>query len=265
MKLQKIRVKDIKVVGKHRPLDKKKLAVIADSMAKIGLKTPITVRKVKRGYELVAGRHRLEAAISDGWDAIDCVVMAGDKIDRQLWREAENLHRADLTVLQRAKAVKKWERLLSERANDGQGAPKGGRQPGDKGLSKLAKQLGTSREAIRRTRAVGSLSRKAQKAAKAVGLDDNEAALLKAAKAPTPEAQTKTVREIAKQKRARAHALSPDEIKQFKALKRAFAHAPKFKKAWNDASAVVRQKFVKAVLKPNSQPRKEMRDDKEAW
>src|SRR5260370_37687238 len=107
--------------------------------------------------------------------------MAGDKIDRQLWKCAENLHRAELTVMQRAAYVKKWENLLREWATDDQGAQKGGRQPADKGLSKTAKLLGTSRAFIRRSRRIGSLSRKAQKAAKAAGFDDNEAALLKAA------------------------------------------------------------------------------------
>jgi hypothetical protein len=112
---------------------------------------------------------------------------------------------------------------------------------------------------------IASLSPKAKTAAKAAGLDTNQAALLKAAKESTPEAQAKKVHELAKRKRAWAHALSQDEIKQLKALKRAFARAPKFKKAWNNASAVVRQKFVKTVLKPNSQPRKELGVDKEAW
>jgi hypothetical protein len=45
--VQKIPIKDIKVVGKHRPLVEKKLPVITDSLDKIGLKTPITVRKAK--------------------------------------------------------------------------------------------------------------------------------------------------------------------------------------------------------------------------
>jgi ParB family chromosome partitioning protein len=256
--VQKIPIKDIKVVGKHRPLVEKKLPVITDSLDKIGLKTPITVRKAKKGnsgYVLVAGRHRLEAAKSLGWDEIDCMVVAGRKIDRQLWTEAENLHRAGLTALQRAKAIQRWERLLKERETGEDKILKGGHQPGDKGLSKTAKRLGVTRETVRRSRGLASLSPKAEKAAEATGLDRNESALLKVAKQPTSSGQVKKVHELAK-KRKRNPFLPLDEIKQFKALKRAFANAPKFKKAWNDASAVVRQKFVKTVLKPNSKPRK---------
>jgi len=105
------------------------------------------------------------------------------------------------------------------------------------------------------------LPRKVQKAAKAAGLDDNESALVKVAKEATPAAQTKKLHELAKDKRVRAHALSPDEIKQLKALKRAFAHAPKFKKAWNKASPAVRQKFIKTTLKPNNEPLKGPNND----
>jgi ParB-like chromosome segregation protein Spo0J len=247
-RLQKIRIKDITVLSKRRPLVKKKLPVIAESMKTIGLKTPITVRQAPLGgFILVAGLHRIEAAKSLGWKFIECTVIPAGDGDWQLWREAENLHRAGLTALQRAEAVKKWEVLLAKRATEKRETPKGGHQPGDKGLSKMAKLLGTSRDAVRRTRAVGSLSRKAQKAAKVAGLDDNEAALLKAAAEPTPEAQTKKIHQLAKRKRMHAHALSQEEVKQFKALKRAFAQAPKFQKAWNDASAAARQKFIKTI------------------
>jgi ParB-like chromosome segregation protein Spo0J len=259
--LKKIAIKDIVVLNKRRPLVEKKLPVITDSMGKIGLQTPITVREGKRGFVLVTGLHRLEAAKSLGWTHIDCFIVTGDNTN--LWKEAENLHRAGLTALQRAQAVQRWERLIKQREAGEDETPKGGRQPSDKRLSKTAKQLGTSREAIRRSRAVASLSRKIQKVAKATGLDDNEAALLKVAKEPTPGAQAKKVRELAKRMRTGAHSLSQEEVKQLKALKRTFAQALKFKKAWNNASADVRQKFIKTVLKPNSQPPKE--PDKDTW
>ena len=260
--VQKIPIKDIKVVGKHRPLVEKKLPVITDSLDKIGLKTPITVRKSKEGFVLVTGRHRLEAAKSLGWTDIDCMVVAGRKIDHQLWTAAENLHRAGLTALQRAKAIQQWERLLKERETGEGKILKGGHQPGDKGLSKTAKRLGVTREAVRRSRGLASLSAKAEKAAEATGLDRNESALLKVAKQPTSSGQVKKVHELAK-KRKRNPFLPLDEIKQFKALKRTFAQALKFKKAWNNASADVRQKFIKTILKPNSQPPKE--PDKDTW
>jgi ParB family transcriptional regulator, chromosome partitioning protein len=250
--IKNFRVADIRVLGKHRPLVKEKVRMLADSIKAIGLKTPPTVRLSKKGPVLVTGRHRLAAVKKLGRNHIPCIVMRGDKIDRQLWRIAENLHRGDLTKLQRAENIKKWDELIKKRGKGGQAAQPGGRQPHDKGLSKTAKQLGISREAVRRSKKIAGISPKAKKAAKKEKLDDNQAALLKAAKKSTPKGQTKTLRELAKNKQAsRGHSPSPREVKQLKALKKAYAGARKFKKAWKRASAAVRQKFVKSVLQPS--------------
>jgi ParB family transcriptional regulator, chromosome partitioning protein len=248
MEIREIRLDQIKVIGNHRPIVEKKLRIIADSMDKIGLKTPITVRATKEGFNLVTGRHRLEAAKSLDWTEIGAFVMDGDKTERRLWTIAENLHRAGLTALQRAEFIEEWEKLIKERAKVGQVAESGRRQPEDKGLSKVAKQLGTTREHIRRSRAVASISVKAKKAAKAKGIADNQSALLEVAKEPTAEAQVEKVYELARRKRAGKRELSPDELKQLKRLKRTFDDAHKFKTAWIAASELVRDKFVKTVL-----------------
>jgi ParB-like chromosome segregation protein Spo0J len=245
METRKIRIDDIKVVGNHRPIVTKKLRVITDSIAKIGLKTPITVRASKKGFVLIAGRHRLEAAKSLGWREINCFVMVGDKIERKLWRIAENLHCAGLTALQRAEFIEEWEKLIKERVKVGQS---GGRQPEDKGLSKVAKQLGTTREHIRRSRAVAALSAKAKKAAEVKGIADNQSALLEVAKEPTAKAQVEKVYELAKRKRAGKRDLSPDEVKQLTRVKRTFDDAHEHKSACIAASERVREEFYKTVL-----------------
>lgn len=251
--IKKFRVADIRVLGRHRPLVKEKVRELANSIKAIGLNTPPTVRLSKKGPILVTGQHRLKAVTLLGRSHIDCLVMRGDKIDRQLWRIAENLHRGDLTKLQRAEYVKKWDELIKKRAKGGQVAQLGGRQPHDKGLNKTAKQLGISREAVRRSKKIAGISPKAKKAAKKVGLDDNQAALLKAAKKSTPKGQIKTLHELAKNKQARrGHFPSPREVRQLKTLKKAFAGAYKFKKAWTRATAAVRKKFIKTVLKPSA-------------
>jgi ParB-like chromosome segregation protein Spo0J len=250
--IKNFRIADIRVLGHHRPLDKDKVRELADSIKAIGLNTPPTVRPSKKGPVLVTGQHRLEAAKFLGWKQIECLVMRGDKIERQLWRIAENLHRANLTKLERAEYIKKWDELIKKRAKGGHVRQAGGRQPHDKGLSKTAKQLGISREAVRRSKKIAGISPKAKKAAKKTGLDDNQAALLKAAKKSTPKGQTKTLHELAKNKQAsRGHSPSPREVKQLKALKKAYAAAYKFKKAWKRATAAVRQKFIKKILQPS--------------
>jgi ParB family transcriptional regulator, chromosome partitioning protein len=251
--IKNFRVADIQVLGKHRPLVKKKVRELADSIKAIGLNTPPTVRLSKKGPVLITGHHRVAAAKLLGLSHIDCSVMRGDKIDRQLWRIAENLHRGDLKKLQRAENIKKWDELIKKRGKGGQVAQPGGRQPHDKGLSKTAKQLGISRETVRRSKKIAGISSKAKKAVKKAGLSNNQTALLKVTKEPTPKGQTKKVRELAKSKQAsRRHALPTAEAKQLKRLKKAYAGARKFKKAWKRATAAVRQKFIKKVLKPST-------------
>jgi ParB family transcriptional regulator, chromosome partitioning protein len=250
--IKNFRIVDIRVLGKHRPLDPKKVRELADSIKAVGLNTPPTVRLSKKGPVLVTGQHRLKAVTLLGRSHIDCLVMRGDKIERQLWRIAENLHRSDLTKLQRAECIKKWDKLIKKRAKGGQVTQPGGQQPHDKGLSKTAKQLGISREAVRRSKKIAGISSKAKKVAKKVGLDDNQSALTKAAEKSTPKGQTKTLQEIAKRKQAsRGHSPLPREVKQLKALKKAYATAYKFKKAWKRATVAVRQKFIKKILQPS--------------
>jgi len=74
----------------------------------------------------------------------------------------------------------------------------GGRPEG--GYRQAARELNIAEQAVRRAYQTASLAPEAQQAAVETGLDDNRAALLKAAKEPTPEAQTATIRRIAERK-----------------------------------------------------------------
>ena len=44
--VEKIAVADVEVTGKHREFDPDKAKSLAASMAKIGLRTPVTVRRI---------------------------------------------------------------------------------------------------------------------------------------------------------------------------------------------------------------------------
>ena len=178
---------------------------------------------------------------------------AATKLNEALWTIAENLHRAGLTKLQRSELVNKWAKLIKQRAKAVQVAQPGGRQRNDKGLSKTAKQLGISREKVGRSKKIAGISSEAKTAAKAAGLDDNQEALLKIAKASTSKGQLKKVAELAESKKTASHgALQPGEKKKLKTLKKAYARAREFRKVWTRATAVVRQKFIKTVLKPSA-------------
>jgi ParB-like nuclease domain len=186
-----------------RPVDDEKVKLIAASMARIGLMTPITVRfrpddttPDEGDYELIAGRHRLAAAKLLGWDSIDVIeLIRCSDVDAKLWEIAENLHRAELTKLQRDEQVALWIALTDGVSAQPAQKPKGGRPEG--GLSAAARELGVDRDDARRAVKVASLSDAAKAAAVKHGLDDNRSALLAAARSTAPEDQVAKIVEIA--------------------------------------------------------------------
>jgi hypothetical protein len=58
-----------------RALQPEKVAELAESMAALGLLQPIVVRPEGKGYWLIAGRHRLEAARTLKWTLISATVL----------------------------------------------------------------------------------------------------------------------------------------------------------------------------------------------
>src|SRR5690349_8168778 len=104
--IEQLYVDEIEVGQRRREVSADKVKTLADSMSKIGLRTPITIRSNNDSMILlVAGAHRLEAAKSLGWEKIDCIVLDCDEVDAELWEIAENLHRAELTVLERGEQI----------------------------------------------------------------------------------------------------------------------------------------------------------------
>ncbi len=207
-------VADGVIVSKRlRPLNEAAVQSLMSSIADIGLQTPITIRIVPEmdvggraetdAPVLVAGAHRLEAVKRLGWDFVDAYVFDGDDRDARMWEIAENLHRADLTALERAEQVAEWVRLAGAREVSRQvdAKPVGGRPEG--GRRAAAREIGISEPQARRAEKIDGLAPAAKEAAIAVGLDRNQSALLDAAKAETPDAQVARIVEIQKRKEAR--------------------------------------------------------------
>jgi ParB-like chromosome segregation protein Spo0J len=249
-KIEKLPVASIRVSKSCRRLVDEKVGVLAKSMAEIGLKTPISVRLKKRGPIAVTGHHRLEAAKRLKWKKIDCFIINGDKVDAQLWTIAENLHRAELDAIQRADLIEAWKHLLKDREKGAQVAQPGGHQPHDKGVSATAKALATSRDDVRRAGVIANISSEAKAAAKAGGLGDNKAALLKIGKAVGVRAQMKKVRELVEHKTKPHGDLSRTDKRHLRRLTELFNAARELKSAWACASKTVREKFVSLILKP---------------
>jgi ParB family chromosome partitioning protein len=191
----------IKVGPNRRAIDPAVVKELAESIAKIGMRQPITVRQDGGDdYTLVAGGHRLEAVRTRG-TKIQAVVMTGSEADARLWELSENLHRSDLTVLERSKQVAEWAELSADKPGQVvQVSAKGGRGI-EGGASKAARELpvsGATPEAKRKTVAraikIAGISPEAEAAVVAAGLDDNQAALLTIAEVPV-ETQVEAVAE----------------------------------------------------------------------
>jgi len=192
-----------------RPTHADKVGELVKSIRLIGLQSLPTVIERDGRYVLVAGRHRVEAMRVIGEDPIPVRVADFDDIEAQLWRISENLHRNELTALERAEQITEFARLSQEKADAAKVEPQAAQSPtGDKpahlgqvsggrgntgGASAAARDLGITRQEVQRSRAIASLPAEVKAKAADLGLDDNQAALLDAAKAPTPQAQISTL------------------------------------------------------------------------
>lgn len=151
----------------------------------------------------------------------------------RMWEIAENLHRAELTELERSEHVAEWISIAEQAAAEAEAArQKDGRVAGEScqsdtklskrgrkgegrkksGINQASRELiipGKTDEARRlnahRAVKVASLTPEAKQAAREVGLDDNRSALLAAAKAE-PEKQAEVIRQIKAEGDARKEA-----------------------------------------------------------
>lgn len=196
--IEKIVIESINVSDRHRTVDLGAVKVLAASISQIGLRTPITVR-CPTDYEcdLVAGLHRLEAAKLLGWDEIECFVLDCSQDEAEMWEISENLHRAELTVVQRSEQVSRWVELADKVSGQVAPKPQGGRPEG--GINKAARDLNLESTEVKRAVKIASLTPEAKEAAAELGLDNNQSALLAAAKVPLSQQATAIRERAAKQ------------------------------------------------------------------
>lgn len=246
MKTARIYLDGLVIHERYRRVDDEKVAVLAASMKAIGLQQPISVwaEPDENGLEtvhLVAGLHRVRAAEKLGWEQIDAVLVDLNDIDRRRWEIAENLHRSELTALERDQHVAEWIKLTEESdrkvTQPVSVSNKGGRGK-ESGVRKAAKELGVNREDARRAVKVASLTEEAKEVAREVGLDDNRSALLAAAAKPAEE-QAPTLRAIAEKK----HTPAP-EIEWNSADESSYAA---LLTAWERATEAARREFSRHI------------------
>jgi ParB/RepB/Spo0J family partition protein len=189
MKTHSVFVDGVIVGSRLRRLNPEVVSVLAESIASIGLLQPISVYAPDDStVYLVTGNHRLEAAKKLGWDLIDAVLVTGDELDREMREITENLHRAELSALERSEQIARWAELTAAKVLQ-VATPTGGQQPKEKGIRKIARDLKIETTDVQRAVKVAGLSNKAKDAAREHKLDNNRSALLEAARETEPEAQ----------------------------------------------------------------------------
>jgi ParB/RepB/Spo0J family partition protein len=225
-------IDDIDVPDGRRHVDAGAVKRLADSIDKLGLRTPITVRKRGDRYILVAGLHRMEAFKLLEREHIPAVITSMTNTDARMWEIAENLHRSDLTKLERAEQIEEWRALVSQVETVSHGK--------DAGVRKTAEALGVDKSEVQRAAKIASITPEAKTAAEEAGFDDNQSKLLEIAKAP-PERQVATVHRLREVKMA-AEPLSDAESIEIQVAA--------LMASWNKASPEARKEFMARIDTP---------------
>ncbi|MBD3215847.1 MAG: ParB/RepB/Spo0J family partition protein [Candidatus Lokiarchaeota archaeon] len=87
----------------------KSLKNLAEDIQENGLINPLTVvEKDNDEYEIISGLRRYKACKMLGWQTIPCHILQGiGKVEKMKYSLSENVHRADINPIDRAKALKK--------------------------------------------------------------------------------------------------------------------------------------------------------------
>ena len=81
------------------------LQSLADSIRRYGVLNPLSVRRGRGGYELVAGERRLRAAVLAGLEEVPCLVLDIDAPESGSIALVENLQREDLDFIEQARGI----------------------------------------------------------------------------------------------------------------------------------------------------------------
>jgi ParB family chromosome partitioning protein len=130
------------------------VAALAESIAAVGLINPIRVRADGDGFEVIAGRHRVEACRSLGLAEIDAYVVTDDDLHAELAMIDENLCRAELSAAERASQTARrkelYEALHPETKHGGDHRAEQVAKLATRFTAATAEVIGMSERAVRR-------------------------------------------------------------------------------------------------------------------
>jgi ParB family transcriptional regulator, chromosome partitioning protein len=112
---QEIALSDITIANRLRPAGEQGVATLLASVEEIGdITDPIHVKKLKKGYRLIDGGHRMEAARRLGRTTIMARIWACTDVQARLMEVDCNLAGAELTALDNALHLAERKRVYEE-------------------------------------------------------------------------------------------------------------------------------------------------------
>jgi len=102
--IEKVALRDIKepeYVARTK-MDKDALEELTEDIRQNGLINPITLKREKKHFEVVAGHRRFTALKRLKWTTVDAMVIKGTPLEMELVKLSENLKRDDLSDLEEA-------------------------------------------------------------------------------------------------------------------------------------------------------------------
>lgn len=89
----------------RRKFDLTALGELAESISQVGVITPVSVRLVPGGFELICGERRLRAAKMAGLETIPAIIVDMSDEESAIAAITENLQRMDLTFFEEAESM----------------------------------------------------------------------------------------------------------------------------------------------------------------
>ena len=121
-RVENVRIDNIRVnsAQPRESFDSAALGALAQSISENGLLQPLTVRKVGKGYELIAGERRLRALKLLERKTAPCIIVNASEQESAVLSIIENIQRENLNVFEEARAIQllleKWGVSQSEAA-----------------------------------------------------------------------------------------------------------------------------------------------------
>lgn len=248
-----IQMSEITLKSTTRPRNDGKVRQIAASFENFGQVQPIHVYELANGgYGIAAGLHRFEAAKALRWQTIAAVVLSRKRALTWRWTENNDRYHIDpltesIGIVEVANGTEHLRECIET---------KGGKQPNDKGYSKLAKKIGRSRKRVREAFQHHKLPKCVRDEIYKNPEINKRTELTKLAKMKTTEEQLEYIqkrlpdaRPSKRQARNKpsSRALSMRKLGKFTTLRKSYEETG-FKSIFEKQSDVVRKKFIEECL-----------------